>query len=89
MFDVRCWLLLFMTAHFTRCGLLVSCSWDDSSSVSSGFSDTLDNISTDDLNTPAYSTASSSRKAKGAQVSPHNPSLLLSFCCKYIPKDFL
>ncbi|XP_037552169.1 neuron navigator 3 [Nematolebias whitei] len=42
-------------------------SWDDSSSVSSGFSDTLDNISTDDLNTPAYSTASSSRKAKGAQ----------------------
>ncbi|XP_017287055.1 neuron navigator 3 isoform X10 [Kryptolebias marmoratus] len=42
-------------------------SWDDSSSVSSGFSDTLDNISTDDLNTPAYSAASSSRKAKGAQ----------------------
>lgn len=26
-------------------------SWDDSSSVSSGLSDTLDNISTDDLNT--------------------------------------
>uniref|UniRef100_A0A3Q3BFF2 Neuron navigator 3 n=1 Tax=Kryptolebias marmoratus TaxID=37003 RepID=A0A3Q3BFF2_KRYMA len=45
-------------------------SWDDSSSVSSGFSDTLDNISTDDLNTPAYSAASSSRKAKGAQVRP-------------------
>uniref|UniRef100_A0A1A8RBH8 Neuron navigator 3 n=1 Tax=Nothobranchius rachovii TaxID=451742 RepID=A0A1A8RBH8_9TELE len=42
-------------------------SWDDSSSVSSGLSDTLDNISTDDLNTPAYSAASSSRKAKGAQ----------------------
>ncbi|XP_063761584.1 neuron navigator 3 isoform X2 [Eleginops maclovinus] len=42
-------------------------SWDDSSSVSSGLSDTLDNISTDDLNTPAYSTASSSRKSKGAQ----------------------
>ncbi|XP_075907695.1 neuron navigator 3 isoform X6 [Nelusetta ayraudi] len=42
-------------------------SWDDSSSVSSGLSDTLDNISTDDLNTPAYSAGSSSRKSKGAQ----------------------
>lgn len=44
-------------------------SWDDSSSVSSGLSDTLDNISTDDLNTPAYSAGSSSRKSKGAQVT--------------------
>ncbi|XP_056131750.1 neuron navigator 3 [Lampris incognitus] len=45
-------------------------SWDDSSSVSSGLSDTLDNISTDDLNTPAYAVAgsSSSRKNKGAQT---------------------
>uniref|UniRef100_A0A671VLC6 Neuron navigator 3 n=1 Tax=Sparus aurata TaxID=8175 RepID=A0A671VLC6_SPAAU len=43
-------------------------SWDDSSSVSSGLSDTLDNISTDDLNTPAYTAVSSSRKSKGAQV---------------------
>uniref|UniRef100_A0A3Q1H5X1 Neuron navigator 3 n=1 Tax=Anabas testudineus TaxID=64144 RepID=A0A3Q1H5X1_ANATE len=43
-------------------------SWDDSSSVSSGLSDTLDNISTDDLNTPPYSTVSSSRKSKGIQV---------------------
>ncbi|XP_026219467.1 neuron navigator 3 isoform X2 [Anabas testudineus] len=42
-------------------------SWDDSSSVSSGLSDTLDNISTDDLNTPPYSTVSSSRKSKGIQ----------------------
>ncbi|XP_041833278.1 neuron navigator 3 [Melanotaenia boesemani] len=42
-------------------------SWDDSSSVSSGLSDTLDNISTDDINTPTYSTTSSSRKSKGAQ----------------------
>uniref|UniRef100_A0A3B3X3J4 AAA+ ATPase domain-containing protein n=1 Tax=Poecilia mexicana TaxID=48701 RepID=A0A3B3X3J4_9TELE len=41
--------------------------WDDSSSVSSGLSDTLDNFSTDDLNTPAYSATSSSRKSKGAQ----------------------
>uniref|UniRef100_A0AAY5JY98 Neuron navigator 3 n=1 Tax=Esox lucius TaxID=8010 RepID=A0AAY5JY98_ESOLU len=48
-------------------------SWDDSSSVSSGVSDTLDNISTDDLNTPSYTTASSSpRKNKGAQV-PYTP----------------
>uniref|UniRef100_M3ZVL2 Neuron navigator 3 n=1 Tax=Xiphophorus maculatus TaxID=8083 RepID=M3ZVL2_XIPMA len=39
--------------------------WDDSSSVSSGLSDTLDNFSTDDLNTPAYSATSSSRKTKG------------------------
>ncbi|XP_053270842.1 neuron navigator 3 isoform X2 [Pleuronectes platessa] len=42
-------------------------SWDDSSSVSSGLSDTLDNISTDDLNSPAYTVVSSSRKSKGAQ----------------------
>ncbi|XP_034719918.1 neuron navigator 3 isoform X3 [Etheostoma cragini] len=42
-------------------------SWDDSSSVSSGLSDTLDNISTDDLNTTAYSSVSSSRKSKGVQ----------------------
>uniref|UniRef100_A0A3B4UVY8 Neuron navigator 3 n=1 Tax=Seriola dumerili TaxID=41447 RepID=A0A3B4UVY8_SERDU len=47
-------------------------SWDDSSSVSSGLSDTLDNISTDDLNTPAYSAVSSSRKSKGAQVRTHH-----------------
>ncbi|MBN3315130.1 NAV3 protein, partial [Atractosteus spatula] len=48
-------------------------SWDDSSSVSSGLSDTLDNISTDDLNTTSsvssYSNiAASSRKSKGAQL---------------------
>ncbi|KAG7454672.1 hypothetical protein MATL_G00262270 [Megalops atlanticus] len=43
-------------------------SWDDSSSVSSGLSDTLDNISTDDLNTPSYSSVSASpRKSKEAQ----------------------
>uniref|UniRef100_A0A673MHK1 Neuron navigator 3 n=1 Tax=Sinocyclocheilus rhinocerous TaxID=307959 RepID=A0A673MHK1_9TELE len=34
-------------------------SWDDSSSVSSGLSDTLDNIGTDDLNPPTYSGISS------------------------------
>uniref|UniRef100_A0A673CT20 Neuron navigator 3 n=1 Tax=Sphaeramia orbicularis TaxID=375764 RepID=A0A673CT20_9TELE len=45
----------------------ITSGWDDSSSVSSGLSDTLDNISTDDLNTPAYPAVSSSRKNKGAQ----------------------
>ncbi|XP_058841630.1 neuron navigator 3 isoform X12 [Acipenser ruthenus] len=48
-------------------------SWDDSSSVSSGLSDTLDNISTDDLNTASsvssYSNiAGSQRKSKGPQL---------------------
>ncbi|RXN11032.1 neuron navigator 3 isoform X6 [Labeo rohita] len=41
-------------------------SWDDSSSVSSGLSDTLDNIGTDDLNPPTYS-GISSRKSKAVQ----------------------
>lgn len=56
--------------------LLLLHSWDDSSSVSSGLSDTLDNISTDDLNTPVYSAGGSSRKSRGggggAQVGPQN-----------------
>uniref|UniRef100_A0A8C8BIZ8 Neuron navigator 3 n=1 Tax=Otus sunia TaxID=257818 RepID=A0A8C8BIZ8_9STRI len=48
-------------------------SWDDSSSVSSGLSDTLDNLSTDDLNTTSsvssYSNiTASSRKNTHAQV---------------------
>ncbi|KAJ8381418.1 hypothetical protein SKAU_G00021960 [Synaphobranchus kaupii] len=43
-------------------------SWDDSSSVSSGLSDTLDNISTDDLNTPYYSGVSAPpRESKHTQ----------------------
>ncbi|XP_051974264.1 neuron navigator 3-like isoform X2 [Xyrauchen texanus] len=41
-------------------------SWDDSSSVSSGLSDTLDNIGTDDLNPSTYS-GISPRKSKAAQ----------------------
>lgn len=41
-------------------------SWDDSSSVSSGLSDTLDNFGTDDLHPPTYS-GISSRKSKAAQ----------------------
>uniref|UniRef100_A0A3P9C955 Neuron navigator 3 n=1 Tax=Maylandia zebra TaxID=106582 RepID=A0A3P9C955_9CICH len=44
-------------------------SWDDSSSVSSGLSDTLDNISTDDLNTPAYSCVRSRSKHAEQVVS--------------------
>ncbi|KAJ8402406.1 hypothetical protein AAFF_G00368950 [Aldrovandia affinis] len=48
-------------------------SWDDSSSVSSGLSDTLDNISTDDLNTPSYSNTSDSRhKGKEAKTDKHS-----------------
>ncbi|XP_031409571.1 neuron navigator 3 isoform X6 [Meleagris gallopavo] len=48
-------------------------SWDDSSSVSSGLSDTLDNLSTDDLNTTSsvssYSNiTASSRKNAHAQL---------------------
>ncbi|XP_027511465.1 neuron navigator 3 isoform X3 [Corapipo altera] len=48
-------------------------SWDDSSSVSSGLSDTLDNLSTDDLNTTSsvssYSNiTTSSRKNAHAQL---------------------
>ncbi|XP_071188146.1 neuron navigator 3 isoform X3 [Salvelinus alpinus] len=47
-------------------------SWDDSSSVSSGLSDTVDNISTDDLNTPTYPAVTSSpRKNKAAQADTH------------------
>ncbi|RXM30407.1 Neuron navigator 3 [Acipenser ruthenus] len=54
-------------------GTQISHSWDDSSSVSSGLSDTLDNISTDDLNTASsvssYSNiAASPRKSKGPQL---------------------
>uniref|UniRef100_A0A8C2EPB1 Neuron navigator 3 n=1 Tax=Cyprinus carpio TaxID=7962 RepID=A0A8C2EPB1_CYPCA len=44
-------------------------SWDDSSSVSSGLSDTLDNLGTDDP--PTYS-GISSRKSKAEQVCIHS-----------------
>uniref|UniRef100_A0A8D2NGG2 Neuron navigator 2 n=1 Tax=Zonotrichia albicollis TaxID=44394 RepID=A0A8D2NGG2_ZONAL len=48
-------------------------SWDDSSSVSSGISDTIDNLSTDDINTSSSissyaNTPASSRKNLDAQV---------------------
>lgn len=72
---------ILLLSHFIV--LPLSCSWDDSSSVSSGLSDTLDNISTDDLNTPAYSSGSSSHKNKSSQVrtqrGPWSPDSLLGF----------
>uniref|UniRef100_A0A8C5M8Q7 Neuron navigator 3 n=1 Tax=Leptobrachium leishanense TaxID=445787 RepID=A0A8C5M8Q7_9ANUR len=44
-------------------------SWDDSSSASSGLSDTLDNLSTDDLNTSSVSSnVVSPRKSNQAQL---------------------
>ncbi|XP_063783472.1 neuron navigator 3 isoform X4 [Pseudophryne corroboree] len=46
-------------------------SWDDSSSASSGLSDTLDNLSTDDLNTSSvgsYSNSVSPRKTAQTQL---------------------
>uniref|UniRef100_A0A672LP98 Neuron navigator 3 n=1 Tax=Sinocyclocheilus grahami TaxID=75366 RepID=A0A672LP98_SINGR len=52
---------LFLLIRFYFLTLFSFClySWDDSSSVSSGLSDTLDNIGTDDLNPPTYSGISS------------------------------
>lgn len=63
------------------------CSWDDSSSVSSGLSDTLDNLSTDDLNTASsvssYSNiTASSRKNTHAQVSS-----FVAICCNIPIQD--
>lgn len=63
------------------------CSWDDSSSVSSGLSDTLDNLSTDDLNTTSsvssYSNiTASSRKNTHAQVSS-----FAAVCCNTPMQD--
>lgn len=51
----------------TCSGCVCSGSWDDSSSVSSGISDTIDNLSTDDINTSSSissyaNTPASSRK---------------------------
>lgn len=61
---------------FDPCFLPLLCffsSWDDSSSVSSGISDTIDNLSTDDINTSSSissyaNTPASSRKNLDAQV---------------------
>ncbi|KAM9554255.1 neuron navigator 2 isoform 4-T4 [Guaruba guarouba] len=57
----------------TSLGLGDADSWDDSSSVSSGISDTIDNLSTDDINTSSSissyaNTPASSRKTLDAQT---------------------
>ncbi|XP_070221323.1 neuron navigator 2 isoform X2 [Bos mutus] len=57
----------------TSLGLGDADSWDDSSSVSSGISDTIDNLSTDDINTSSSissyaNTPASSRKNLDVQV---------------------
>uniref|UniRef100_A0A803VC74 Neuron navigator 2 n=1 Tax=Ficedula albicollis TaxID=59894 RepID=A0A803VC74_FICAL len=57
----------------TALGLGDADSWDDSSSVSSGISDTIDNLSTDDINTSSSissyaNTPASSRKNLDAQT---------------------
>ncbi|NWW82607.1 NAV2 protein, partial [Climacteris rufus] len=57
----------------TGLGLGDADSWDDSSSVSSGISDTIDNLSTDDINTSSSissyaNTPASSRKNLDAQT---------------------
>uniref|UniRef100_A0A4W5L702 Neuron navigator 3 n=1 Tax=Hucho hucho TaxID=62062 RepID=A0A4W5L702_9TELE len=64
---------LSLSVSLSLClSLSLSGSWDDSSSVSSGLSDTVDNISTDDLNTPTYPAVTSSpRKNKAAQADTH------------------
>lgn len=68
--------LLNGVLSFDPCFLPLLCffsSWDDSSSVSSGISDTIDNLSTDDINTSSSissyaNTPASSRKNLDAQV---------------------
>ncbi|XP_074086469.1 neuron navigator 2 isoform X7 [Macrotis lagotis] len=57
----------------TSLGLVDADSWDDSSSVSSGISDTIDNLSTDDINTSSSissyaNTPASSRKNLDVQT---------------------
>ena len=61
-------------------------SWDDSSSVSSGISDTIDNLSTDDINTSSSissyaNTPASSRKNLDVQVRSRIPPRLLQGPC--------
>uniref|UniRef100_A0A672URB2 Neuron navigator 2 n=1 Tax=Strigops habroptila TaxID=2489341 RepID=A0A672URB2_STRHB len=62
-----------MVQRNTSLGLGDADSWDDSSSVSSGISDTIDNLSTDDINTSSSissyaNTPASSRKNLDAQT---------------------
>lgn len=65
--------------RFWCSGCLCLGSWDDSSSVSSGISDTIDNLSTDDINTSSSissyaNTPASSRKNLDVQVRSTAPS---------------
>lgn len=68
-------------------------SWDDSSSVSSGLSDTLDNISTDDLNTTSSVSSYSnitipSRKSTQVRIAfSLFPVLLPVFSPNYVISD--
>uniref|UniRef100_A0A6I8NNS9 Neuron navigator 3 n=1 Tax=Ornithorhynchus anatinus TaxID=9258 RepID=A0A6I8NNS9_ORNAN len=72
-------------------------SWDDSSSVSSGLSDTLDNLSTDDLNTTSSVSSYSNITApsrKNTQVRipfsslPYSLTSPASFCSLISPASF-
>uniref|UniRef100_A0A8C2TSF8 Neuron navigator 2 n=1 Tax=Coturnix japonica TaxID=93934 RepID=A0A8C2TSF8_COTJA len=61
----------------TSLGLGDADSWDDSSSVSSGISDTIDNLSTDDINTSSSissyaNTPASSRKNLDTDAEKHS-----------------
>lgn len=63
-------------------------SWDDSSSVSSGISDTIDNLSTDDINTSSSissyaNTPASSRKNLDVQVRNGVPPRLPQGPCQW------
>lgn len=61
--------------------VFISNSWDDSSSVSSGLSDTLDNISTDDLNTTSsVSSYSNSTASSRKNIPTHVGLTFLIFC---------
>ena len=62
----------------SRCsGCVCLGSWDDSSSVSSGISDTIDNLSTDDITSSSIgsyaNTPASSRKSLDVQVRSRVP----------------
>uniref|UniRef100_A0A8C8BIM7 Neuron navigator 2 n=1 Tax=Otus sunia TaxID=257818 RepID=A0A8C8BIM7_9STRI len=72
--------LLNDVLSFDPCFLPLLCffsSWDDSSSVSSGISDTIDNLSTDDINTSSSissyaNTPASSRKNLDTDAEKHS-----------------
>lgn len=85
--SLRGWYASVCVVRLSWCGVTCSgciCfgSWDDSSSVSSGISDTIDNLSTDDINTSSSissyaNTPASSRKNLDVQVRNGHPPRLL------------